>query len=314
MSDWIVQANPKMYDVHAAVETSRADWWRTPRYRKEISVGDRIWLQIVGPHDPGIYYIASFTSLPYEKPDSEFGSWHSDIQYDYRIQPPLLRVEALADCVLGQFRPLRGFQGTMARVPEDIVARLLHLTEGRRVPLDHAGPSPRDADVNGAITRHNLTVRQELKAAIRELSPNDFELLVTKLLAALGFEVEHTGQSGDGGVDAVAVLSLSGLTSVLTRVQAKRWTNPVSSPTVRELRGALRVDERGLIVTTAEFTIDAKKEAEAEGKARIGLIGGEELVRLCVEHGIGVEERKVSLIELDPLTLTSIDDSPKQSL
>jgi hypothetical protein len=314
MSDWIVQANPKMYDVHAAVETARADWWRTPRYRKEISVGDRIWLQIVGPVDPGIYYIASFTSLPYEKPDSEFGPWHSDIQYDYRISPPLLRVEALADSVLGEFRPLRGFQGTMARVPDDIVARLLHLTESRRVALDRAGPAPRDADVNGAITRHNLTVRQELKAAIRELSPGDFELLVAKLLAALGFEVEHVGQSGDGGVDAVAVLSLSGLTSVLTRVQAKRWTNSVSSPTVRELRGALRVDERGLIVTTAEFTADARKEAEAEGKARIGLVGGEELVRLCVEHGIGVEERKVSLIELDPHTLVSADDSPKQNL
>ena len=83
---------------------------------------------------------------------------------------------------------------------------------------------------------------------------------------------------------------------------------------MRELRGALKVDERGLIVTTAEFTPDAKAEAEAEGKARIGLIGGEELVRLCVEHGIGVEERKVSLIELDPATLISADDSPKQDL
>jgi len=314
MANWIVQANPKIYDVHAAVARSRTDWWRTPKYRKEISVGDRIWLQIVGPQDPGIYYVASFTSLPYEKPDADFGPWHSDIQYDYRIEPPLLRAAAAEDSVLKEFRPLRGFQGTMAPVPEDIVARLLHVTEGRRVPLDGGGPSPRDADVNDAITRHNLTVRQELKAAIRELSPTDFELLVAKLLAALGFEVEHTGQSRDGGVDAVAVLSLSGLTSVLTRVQAKRWAHPVSSPTVRELRGALRVDERGLIVTTAEFTMDAKKETEAEGKARIGLIGGEELVRLCVEHGIGVVERKVSLIELDPATLVSLDDSPKQGL
>ena len=83
---------------------------------------------------------------------------------------------------------------------------------------------------------------------------------------------------------------------------------------MRELRGALKIDERGLIVTTAEFTTDARQEAEAEGKARIGLVGGEELVRLCVEHGIGVEERKVSLIELDPVTLVSINDSPKRGL
>jgi HJR/Mrr/RecB family endonuclease len=310
MADWIVQANPKMYDVHAAVERSPTDWWRTPRYRRQIAVGDRIWLQIVGPRDPGIYYIASFASLPYERPDSDFGPWHSDIQYEYRIEPPLLRVESAADPVLGPFTPLRGFQGTMAPVPDEVVARLLQVTEGRRALLDGTA-APRDADVNAAITHHNLTVRQELKAAIRALSPTDFELLVVKLLGALGFEVEHTGQSGDGGVDADAVLSLSGLTSVLTRVQAKRWTHPVSSRTVRELRGALRVDERGLIVTTTEFTADAREEAEAAGKARIGLIGGEELVGLCVEYGIGVEERRVSLIELDLPTLTSLDDSPK---
>jgi restriction system protein len=202
----------------------------------------------------------------------------------------------------------------MARVPEDIVARLLEKTEGRRISLDHSGLAPRDTDVNSAIASHNLAVRRELKTAIRELDPRDFELLVVKLLTALGFEVEHTGQSGDGGVDVVALLSLSGLTSVLTRVQAKRRAHSVSGATVRELRGALKIDERGLIVTTAEFTADAKREAEAESKARIGLIGGEELVRLCVEHGIGIEERKVSLIELDASTLTSADDAPQHSL
>lgn len=151
-----------------------------------------------------------------------------------------------------------------------------------------------------AIGRHNAKVRQELKAAINELSPDAFELLVVALLEALGYDVQHTGHSGDGGVDAVAVLSLDGLTSVVTRVQAKRWANAVSGKTVRELRGALRIDERGLVVTTAEFTDQARQEAEAEGKARIGLIGGERLARLCAENGIGVQERRVSLLEFDP--------------
>jgi hypothetical protein len=62
----------------------------------------------------------------------------------------------------------------------------------------------------------------------------------------------------------------SGLTSVLTKVQAKRWSHSVPGRIVRELRGALRVDEHGLIVTTAEFTPEAIREAAAQGKARIG--------------------------------------------
>ena len=70
----------------------------------------------------------------------------------------------------------------------------------------------------------------------------------------------------DGGVDAEAVLSLEGLTSVMTKVQGKRWAHTVSPRVVRELRGALKVDERGLIVTTAEFTDEAIREAQAEAK------------------------------------------------
>jgi hypothetical protein len=68
MTDWLMQANPKMYDLHAAVAASRAHNWRTPKYRKAVSVGDRAWLQVVGTNEPGLYYIASVTSVPYETP------------------------------------------------------------------------------------------------------------------------------------------------------------------------------------------------------------------------------------------------------
>jgi len=128
---------------------------------------------------------------------------------------------------------------------------------------------------------------------------------IALVLTELGFEVEHTGRTNDGGVDAEAVLSLEGLTSVLTKVQAKRWAHSVSGRIVRELRGALRVDERGLIVTTAEFTPEAVREAEAEGKAKIGLLGGDALVRLCAERGIGVDRRQMTLLKLSAAELAS---------
>ena len=307
MTDWLMQANLKMYDLHAAVAASRADNWRTPKYRKALSVGDRAWLQIVGPHEPGLYYIASITSVPYETPESGYSRWHTDIRYDFRLDPPLLRAQLTSDPVLKEFAPLRGFQGTLTPVPAQFVARLDELAQSRLVSLGK-DPGPDDLDIGRAIERHNLKVRQHLKAAIKELSPEAFEYLVVSLLEALGYDVRHTGRGGDGGVDAVAVLSLGGLTSVVTRIQAKRWTHSVSGATVRELRGALKIDERGLVVTTAEFTPAARSEAEADGKARIGLVGGEELARLCAAHGIGVQERRVDLLELDPLGLTTADE------
>jgi len=246
--------------------------------------------------------VATIVSLPYEKTDTQFGRWHTDIRWDYRIDPPLLRPELLGDPGLESFRPFRGFQGTNVPLPAEVASRLSELASPRLVPFAGAGDSvvSRELGVGAAIEGHNAAVRQELKRAIEGLTPTAFEVFVVRVLAELGFEVEHTGRTNDGGVDAEAVLSLEGLTSVLTKVQAKRWSHSVSGRVVRELRGALRVDERGLIVTTAEFTPEAFREASAEGKAKIGLLGGNALVRLCAERGIGVDRRQVTLLELTP--------------
>jgi Restriction endonuclease/EVE domain len=300
VADWIFQANPKRYDVHAAVARSPRDWWNTPRYRDRIALNDRVWLQIVGQDRPGIYYLATIVSLPYESPEEEFGPWHTDIRWDYRIDPPLARPELVNDPALQSFWAFRGFQGSNVPVPAEIASRLIELARPRLVGLEseqHPGVAE-ELEVSAAIERHNTAVRQKLRQAIIALDPTDFELFVVRVLTEFGFEVEHTGRTNDGGVDAEAVLSLEGLTSVLTKVQVKRWSQSVPGRVVRELRGALRVDERGLIVTTAEFTSEAVREAAAEGKAKIGLLGGNALVRLCAERGIGVDRRQVTLLEL----------------
>ena len=135
MTDWIFQANPKRYDVHAAVARSRQDWWNTPRYRDRIAVNDRVWLQIVGPDRPGIYYVATIVSLPYAAPENEFGPWHTDIRWDYRIDPPLPRPELVNDPALHSFRSFRGFEGSNAPVPPEIASRLLELAGPRLVAI-----------------------------------------------------------------------------------------------------------------------------------------------------------------------------------
>jgi restriction endonuclease Mrr len=245
--------------------------------------------------------------LPYERPDAEFGRWYVDIRWDYRIDPPLLRPELLGDPALASCYPFRGFQGTNVPLPAQVAGRLADLAGPRLVPFGRGESTVTSAvtDVSAAIEGHNARVRQELKRTIQELDPAGFELFVVRVLTELGFEVEHTGRTNDGGVDAEAVLSLEGLTSVLTKVQAKRWSHPVSGRVVRELRGALRVDERGLIVSTAEFTPEAVREARAEGKAAIGLLGGDALVRLCAERGIGIDRKQVALLEISAGDLAS---------
>ncbi|HUV79585.1 MAG TPA: restriction endonuclease [Candidatus Bathyarchaeia archaeon] len=150
------------------------------------------------------------------------------------------------------------------------------------------------------IKESNAKVRSELFDRIRELHPRTFENLVGALLSSIGFEnVVVTKYSGDGGLDIEAELTVGGVTNVKTAVQVKRWKNNVSGKIVRELRGGLKTDQRGLIITTSSFTRDSKKEAEAESKTPISLINGEQLLNLLIQYEIGISKKPISYLELD---------------
>ncbi|MDA8331739.1 MAG: EVE domain-containing protein [Candidatus Dormibacteraeota bacterium] len=299
MPAWVFQANPKLYDLFTTVKSKGQDWWSAPEYRKEIAVGDSVWMSVVGPHEPGIYYLATVTGAPYLTEEMEFSKWRVDLVFTHELDPYLARSEIKADPLLSSCRSLLGFQGTAGRLSPAEETQLLGLARSRLKPLDNT-ETPRGADdVAKVVERQRARVRRELRDAIESLSPEGFEQFVVRVLRALEFEVVHQGRSGDGGVDAEAVLSLRGLTSVKTKVQAKRWQHTVGPRVVRELRGALRVDERGLVVTTADFTSEAQLEARADGKAAIGLLDGNGLADLCIENEIGVKLRTLSLPELD---------------
>ena len=142
MADWIFEGNPRHYDLEAAVASSRSQWWGTPHFRDQMSVGDRVWLQVVGPKDPGIYYVATIISPTYEHaaeaseaPEARHFRWRTDIRFDYRVQPPLLRSELEADAVLGSFRPFRGFEGSNVPVPPEIASALAARAASRLEPL-----------------------------------------------------------------------------------------------------------------------------------------------------------------------------------
>jgi hypothetical protein len=139
VADWIFEAQPRHYDLAAVVAASREQWWGTPRYRDQIAVDDRVWLQVVGPKDPGIYYVATIVSRVYEHPvqpaDPAHFRWRTDIRFDYRVSPPLLRSELLADAALGSFRPFHGFEGSNVPVPPEVASALADRAAARLQPL-----------------------------------------------------------------------------------------------------------------------------------------------------------------------------------
>lgn len=115
----------------------------------------------------------------------------------------------------------------------------------------------------------------------------EFERLIGNLLSRMGFQVELTKASGDGGVDVVAHFAQPFFQGRYL-IQCKRFSvaNAVGAPVIREFYGAVRADHRavkGIFVTTSNFTEQAREFAERVG---IELIDREGLGRLLREHGV----------------------------
>ena len=163
--------------------------------------------------------------------------------------------------------------------------------------------------LGGEVAKHNAEVQGRLRALLSDMDPKAFEHLIAQLLLALGFEnVEVTKYSGDGGIDVRAILTVGGVTDVATAVQVKRWAHNVSGRTVRELRGGLSPQERGLIITLSDFTPDAREEAAELNKTPIALVNGDELLKHLMDKDIGVVTQTVSILQLDEESLFSIED------
>jgi restriction system protein len=120
-----------------------------------------------------------------------------------------------------------------------------------------------------------------------ELNDKEFEILITHLLAALGFEgAEHTGKRGDGGVDATGELNVANLAKMKLFVQVKRYKigTKIAAKDVKALRQSIPSGGQGAFITTADFQSAASDVALEAGFPRIGLVNGQQLVDLLVER------------------------------
>ena len=137
--------------------------------------------------------------------------------------------------------------------------------------------------------------RDRLLATLTNMHPSAFERLCQRILRESGFlQVEVTGRSGDGGIDGIGVVRIGGFLSFRVLFQCKRYKGSIGAGTVRDFRGAMigRTD-KGLIVTTGNFTPAAVREATRDGAPEIDLIDGEQLMDKLKELALGVKTEEV---------------------
>jgi restriction system protein len=151
-------------------------------------------------------------------------------------------------------------------------------------------------------TEVEMSWRDELLDVLLKMDPAAFERLVQRLLRESGFiQVEVTGKSGDGGIDGKGIMRLGGLLSFHVIFQCKRYKGSVTVSQIRDFRGAMvgRAD-KGLLITTGNFTKDAVREATRDGAPAIDLIDGDLLIDKLKELELGVQTKK---IEVEQVTI-----------
>jgi hypothetical protein len=129
---------------------------------------------------------------------------------------------------------------------------------------------------------------------ISAMSGQEFENLVAVLLKSMGFQVQSTKASRDGGIDLIVHCDVP-LHQGKYIVQCKRYDSSVGEPCVRDLFGVMIAEHanKGILVTNSVFTSSA--HAFASGKP-LELIDGNRLLQLLAEQQIlGIEGVKVSI-------------------
>lgn len=126
---------------------------------------------------------------------------------------------------------------------------------------------------------------------IYSLTPRKFEELLAELLADMGWDVELTQQTRDGGKDILAYLNTD-LGRLLCLVEAKHYRKDrkIGVDLVRTLYGTL-CDERAnsaMLITSSSFTSGAK-EFQQRHEYQLGLRDYGDIVNWIMKYGCGPE-------------------------
>lgn len=169
---------------------------------------------------------------------------------------------------------LRGLNAGVSRSPHELLPV--------RPILEFDMVDPRfiqESDVIGALdNRPNLM----------ELTPKEFESLISNLFEKMGLETRQTQASRDGGVDCVAY-DPRPIFGGKVIIQAKRYKNTVGVSAVRDLFGTMQNEgaSKGILVTTSGY---GKSSFEFADNKPLELLSGSNLLYLLAEHA-GIEAR-----------------------
>lgn len=138
------------------------------------------------------------------------------------------------------------------------------------------------------VEEQDILTELDQRPNLMELTPSEFESLITNLFQKMGLETKLTQASRDGGVDCVAYDPRPVLGGKVV-IQAKRYKNTVGVSAVRDLFGTMHNEgaTKGILVTTSGY---GKAAFDFAANKPLELLDGSNLLYLLAEHA-GIEAK-----------------------
>lgn len=160
--------------------------------------------------------------------------------------------------------------------------------------------------LESAVSELEASVASDLVARVQELPPKALELLILKLVRAMGYGASeemfhHVGGSGDEGIDGVIFQDQLGFHRIYLQAKRYRTGSNIATEQMNSFIGAIERKSGigGVFVTTSDFSDGAKKAAQ-EAPKHIALMNGFELGQNLIDYQIGVRFPKTYReVELD---------------
>jgi len=149
------------------------------------------------------------------------------------------------------------------------------------------------------------SLKDALLLRLFEKGPRFFERVILDVLsgmrygAAKGGSRQQLGGTADGGVDGVIHEEPLGLDRIYLQAKLYKPGNNIGGPVVQAFIGALmnRGAQKGVLITTSDFTNAGRQAATKVSNLRIVLLNGQDLTEAMVRYDVGVRTTKVVSIK-----------------
>ncbi|MEN5379088.1 restriction endonuclease [Sphingobacterium kitahiroshimense] len=150
----------------------------------------------------------------------------------------------------------------------ELLSKIRGLTKNNKIEKELYNSNLFDSNSSIIVTDLNEEIKKFFKKypqKLYDINPRKFEELIASILEDLGFDVELTQATRDGGRDIIANIK-NKVTNFLAYVECKRYSpeNKIGVGIIRQVSGVhyLQKPSKSIIVTTSFFTKDAMEEAK----------------------------------------------------